>query len=801
MFKKTGLAGILILATLFPSWAQWDVRDGMDVSGVRVSSIDGTPDGARNVNIRGLNSLRGNNNPLWVVDGCIIGTSAMENLEAFFQYGENSYTNPFNILGFLNIHDIEKVEVLKDVSATALYGAKGANGVILITTKAGTSEDRTAVEWHSEAGVLFPGSNANGTNPGFSHDHWLSASGKNNRAAYSVSAFFRQINGVTSGSTTSRGGIRTNFETKTNKYLWFGLNSSITVSGIETPLTGAWYGKPSLGTTLRGIPVGSSPINSIEGWNSDYDDNADDYRTTNSLWLAVNILPNLQWKTTAGLDYDNDTRYIWYGNGTQFGNDYNGAASIITSKTLSFNAESKLNYHVSLAGVHKLELNAAVLADGNRDKFSTMNGTDFWTHSLRAKGLSLAGSKAVIRDFNYNYLHLAGLGSVSYSYAGLAGITASMRMDTTPRYDDGKMVYYPSLETFFDIKKAFLNDLEPLSSLKLKAGWGISGKESFVPYQMLSLFTTGDYPVASFDVAHYYEALNTLRSSEFNISVEASAFENRIGARLGYYVRTTEDGISLYTFGGPGKNGIVWVEMPRELVYTQSAEIGNAGVELDINATVLKQGPWEWSVDMGACYNTNRILSVDRPDRLGREVGSGVLANVNVLGYPAGSLYGYKVDANGAYKDQTGDGKITSVDKVIIGSTQPKVFGTMKSRLKWNDFSLDAHLSTALGHRLLNMNRMLSDGETLVSERYAERADFLRVDRVSLDWKLPWTERFKWVQSASLGLSVYNPVIITGYSGWNPDVNSFGVSNLSTGFDYGSYPLVRTVLLSLNVNF
>lgn len=801
MFKKTGLAGILILATLFPSWAQWDVRDGLDVSGVRVSLIDGTPDGARNVNIRGLNSLRGNNNPLWVVDGCIIGTSAMENLEAFFQYGENSYTNPFNILGFLNIHDIEKVDVLKDVSATALYGAKGANGVILITTKAGKAEDRTAVEWHSEAGISFPGVKASGTNPGFSHDHWLSASGKNNRAAYSVSAFFRQINGVTTGSSTNRGGIRTNFETKTNKYLWFGLNSSITVSGIETPLTGAWYGKPSIGTTLRGIPVASSPINSIDGWNSDYDDNAEDYRTTNSLWLAVNILPNLQWKTTAGLDYDNDTRYIWYGNGTQFGNDYNGAASIVTSKTLNFNADSRLNYRISLAGSHKFEITAAALADGNRDKFSTMNGTDFWTHSLRAKGLSLAGSKAVIRDFNYRYIHLAGHVGVLYAYAGLAGISANLRMDTTPRYDDGRLVYYPSIESFLDIKNAFLKGFEPLTALKLKAGWGTSGKESFVPYQMLSLFTTGDYPAVAFDVAHYYEALNTLRSSEFNISVDASAFKNRIGARLGYYVRTTDDGISLYTFGGPGKNGIVWIEKPRERVYTQSAEIGNAGVELDLNAMILKRAPWEWSINLSACYNTNRILSVDRPDRLGREVGSGVLANVNVLGYPAGSLYGYEVGPDGSYVDQTGDGKISVVDKVIIGTTQPKVFGALKSSIKWKDLTFDARLSTALGHRLLNMNRMLSDGETTVSERYAEKADFLRIDRLSLYWNLPLTGKLKWAQSVRLGLSAYNPLVLTGYSGWNPDVNSFGVSNLSTGFDYGSYPLVKTMLLSINVNF
>lgn len=801
MFKKTGLAGILILATLFPSWAQWDVRDGIDVSGVRVSYVDGTPDGARNVNIRGLNSLRGNNMPLFVVDGCIVGSSAMENLEAFFQYGENSYTNPFNILGFLNVHDIEKIEVLKDVSATAVYGAKGANGVILITTKAGTSEDRTSVEWRSEAGISLPGENVQGVRPGFNHDHWLRASGSNNRASYSVSAFYRQVSGVTDGSSTGRGGIRTNFETKTNKYLWFGLNSSIAISGINTPLTGAWYGKPSLGTALRGIPITTSPVNSIEGWNTDYDDHADDYRTTNSLWLAVNILPNLQWKTTAGLDFDNDTRYIWYGNGTQFGYDYNGAASVVTTKTLSYNAESRLNYMALVAGAHKLDITVAALVEGNRDKFSTMNGTDFWTHALRAKGLSLAGSKAVIRDFNYDYLHLGAYGKLSYSYAGLAGFDAVVRADSTPRYDDMQFVLFPSIEAYADIKRAFLKDLDILSELKLKAGWGVSGKESFVPYQMLSLYTTGEYPVVDFDVAHYYEALNTLRGSEFNVAIEAAAFQGRLKGRAAYYVRTTADGISLFSFGGPGKNGIVWEDKPREKVYEQSATVGNAGVELDLEGKVLSSGPWNWTIDLAACYNTNRILSVDRPDRLGREVGSGVLANVNVLGYAAGSLYGYQLNPDGSYKDQTGDGAISAVDKVIIGTTQPKVFGNLRSNLRWKDLSLVTRFTAAAGHKLLNMNRMLADGETTVSDRYAEKADFIRLDRVTLEWSLPKIDRIKWAQSAKLSLSACNPIVITGYSGWNPDVNSFGVSNLSTGFDYGSYPLVKTVLLGINVNF
>lgn len=800
MFKKPGLAGILILATLFPSRAQWDVRDGLGVSGVRVSSIDGAPDGARNVNIRGLNSLRGNNMPLWVVDGCIVGTSAMENLEAFFQYGESSYTNPFNILGYLNVHDIDKIEVLKDVSATAIYGAKGANGVILITTKAGTTEDKTAVEWRSEAGLSFAGEKIDGTRPGLSHDHWLRASGAGNRAGYSVSAYFRQVNGLTDGSDTRRGGIRTNFETKTNKYLWFGLNSSIAVSFIQTPLTGAWYGKPSLGTTLRGIAVANAPVNSLDGWKSDYDDKANDYHTTNSLWLAVNLLPNLQWKTTVGLDYDNDTRYIWYGDKTQFGHDYNGAASIVTSKTLSYNADSRLNYHLFLQR-HRVELTAAAVAEGDWNKFSTMNGTDFWSHALRAKGLSLAGSKAVIRDFNYHYLHLGAFGKASYSFDGLVGLDAVARFDTTPRYDDGHFELYPSVEVYADLKKAFLKNAGFLTALKLTAGWGRSGRESFVPYQMLSLYTTGDYPQVNTDVAHYYEALNTLESNEFNLALEAAVFDGRLQGRMGYYYKKTEDGISLYTFGAPDRNGVIWVSKPRKDVYRQSATVGNAGFEWDLAGDVLQGNDLNWHLALQACYNTNSILEVERPDRLGRVVGSGVLANVNVQGFPVGGLYGYQINKDGSYKDQTGDGRISAVDKVFIGSTQPKFFGTFQSMLRYKDYSLEARFSGAAGHRLLNMNKMLQDGETTVSEKYAEKADYLRLDRLVLAWNLPYAKQLKWVESIGVSLSFCNLFTLSGYSGWNPDVNSFGVSNLSTGFDYGSYPLMRTVLLGVNVNF
>ena len=781
MGKAFSLAGLLLLASIFPSWAQWDFRDGLGVSGVRVSSIDGTPNGAKNVNIRGLNSLRGNNNPLIVVDGCIVGTSAMENLEAFFQYGENSYTNAFNLTGYLNVQDIESIQVLKNISAAALYGSKGADGVILITTKAG-KKDNLNIDWNSDLGLSF--ADAKGTHAAFSHNHWVGVSGQNDRASYSVSAFFRQVNQVSSVAPTMWGGIRTNFETRTNNVLWFGLNSTIVLSDLNTPLTAAWYGD-----SFKGLAA----------VNKDYDDNAKDYHTTNSLYMAVNPLPGLQWKTTVGLDFDNTTRYIWYGNQTPFGAAYNGAASVVASKTLGYNGETKLNYQVYLGAKHRLEATVAGVVEGNWDKFNTMNGTDFWTHALRAKSVSMAGSKAVIRDFNYRFFQWGVYGHLQYNYADYAGISLLARTSSTPRYDDGTPTLYPSVEGWWDIKNTFFKESDVISSFKLSSGWGKSGKNVFVPYQMLSQFTTGEYPDAAFDVAYYYEALNKRMSSEWNISLNGSFLKDRIWAEVGYYIKETSDDIDLYTFGGPDKNGIVWISKPRETVYSQKAALGNAGFEWTLGATPIQSGDWNWKIETYGCYNTNRILKVDVPDRLGREVGSHVLANVNVLGYSVGSLYGYDLNANGTYKDQTGDGKITLVDRVIIGNTQPKIYGGLRTTLSYKAFVLEAQLSGAAGHQILNMNRMLEDGETTVSARYVEKADYLRMDRLTLSWNLP--VKIKWIKGAQLQLGAYNLFTLTGYSGWNPDVNSFGQSNLSTGFDYGSYPLARTVMMGIQMNF
>lgn len=162
-------------------------------SGVRVSGTDGNLFGLLNVNIRGLNSLRTDNQPLWVVDGVSLSVAATGFEDAFWQYGEQTFTAQRNPLAFLNPSEIEKIEVLKNTTATALYGSRGANGVILITTKRGHLSERN-IHWDSRLGVNF---NNLGGKAGISHNHRVSFEGIRNGGAtnYNISASFRRIGG------------------------------------------------------------------------------------------------------------------------------------------------------------------------------------------------------------------------------------------------------------------------------------------------------------------------------------------------------------------------------------------------------------------------------------------------------------------------------------------------------------------------------------------------------------------------------------------------------------------------------
>lgn len=745
------------------------------ISGVRVSSVDGNPDGLKNVNIRGVNTFRGDSQPVWVVDGVILGSDIVRNLDGFWQFDEESYTAPLNNIPFLNPSEIESIEVLKDVSASAMYGAMGANGVILITTKRAKETDP----------LVYLNSNWGIRNASLTTTNSFGVSKLADKTSYRFTGYYRHNGAMVDNSGSNQFTLTASLESRANPYIWFGINTIASLGMISSPGTTAYYGKPSTMLVKR-FPEFFTE-DTAGGWKKDFDDDSKDYRTVTSAFLTLNFTPALRLHTTVGVDFQDNRRAIWYGNGTSFGAASNGAASNISSVLLNYNLRSELSWKHYFTEDHLLNLSAVAEVLGNSNKFNTMNGKDFFNHDLRAKGIQAAASHPQIHRFAHNWFRHAYYLRASYAWKDIVGIDGFFRTDFTPKYRDDKPSYYPGANAWFAWKW-----------FRLTAGWGISGREYYVPYELTSSWLRSDYPEVETGAESFFSSMNTLTSQEYNVGLEAKFWKDRIRIAGKFYNKSTLDAFNMYCFGVKGQ--ILWSDSDRTDVLERSGSLRNRGLEFDADALVVNLPKHKLNLFATASFNVNQITEIDRKDMRGLNVGSGSYVNLNVIGHQVGEVFGYRTDAEGNFIDITADGKVTEVDRVILGNVIPEFTGSFGAAYSFDRLSVSMLWDGAAGYDLINMNRMLKDGATEVSTDYVEKADFLRLARLSVgyDFKLP---QKSFIKQLSLNLSAANLLTISGYSGWNPDVNSFGLTVLSGGIDYGSYPQVRTVVLGVSAKF
>ena len=745
------------------------------ISGVRVSSVDGNPDGLKNVNIRGVNTFRGDSQPVWIVDGVILGSDIVRNLDGFWQFDEESYTAPLNNIPFLNPSEIESIEVLKDVSASAMYGAMGANGVILITTKRAKETDP----------LVYLNSNWGIRNASLTTTNSFGVSKLADKTSYRFTGYYRHNGAMVDNSGSNQFTLTASLESRANPYIWFGINTIASLGMIASPGTTAYFGKPST-MLLKRFPEFFTE-DTADGWKKDFDDDSKDYRTVTSAFLTLNFTPALRLHTTVGVDFQDNRRAIWYGNGTSFGATSNGAASNISSVLLNYNVRSELSWKHYFTEDHLLNLSAVAEVLGNSNKFNTMNGKDFFNHDLRAKGIQAAASHPQIHRFAHNWFRHAYYLRASYTWKDIVGIDGFFRTDFTPKYRDDKPSYYPGANAWFAWKW-----------FRLTAGWGISGREYYVPYELTSSWLRSDYPEVETGAESFFSSMNTLTSQEYNVGLEAKFWKDRIRVAGKFYNKSTLDAFNMYCFGIKGQ--ILWSDSDRTDVLERSGSLRNRGLEFDADALVVNLPKHKLNLFATASFNVNQITEIDRKDMRGLNVGSGSYVNLNVIGHQVGEVFGYKTDTEGNFIDITADGKVTEVDRVILGNVIPEFTGSFGAAYSFDRLSVSMLWDGAAGYDLINMNRMLKDGATEVSTDYVEKADFLRLARLSVgyDFKLP---QKSFIKQLGINLSAANLLTISGYSGWNPDVNSFGLTVLSGGIDYGSYPQVRTVVLGISAKF
>ena len=752
-----------------------------ELSGVRVSSIDGNPNGALNVNIRGLNTLRGDSQPLWIVDGAVVGSSVNNNLNAFYMgggltsngeplpdYSGRAYASPLNNFGWLSPCEIESIEVVKDMSAAAIYGMQGANGVIIVKTRR-ARENRNSVLLSTNVGVDVPSQRGDAFATGIVHMHDLCINGMaGNNSYYNISGFIRQNNASVRHSDALSGGLGVNLETMANDIFQFGFNSYLSYGDYTSAAGTNFIGAPS--TMMLSRRPEAFADDTVRGWVDSYDDTAIDYRTVNSLWLNIRFMKVLSLKLSGGIDYQNQTRYFWYGPGTSFGKEYSGAAGILGNSLFNYNFKGELNYNMNVAVHHRIYANLAFDINGNVNKTNAMCGTDYFLPYLRAKGLSLAGSLNQIRKFSRKYNEMGAYLQLGYDFDGRAGVNGVVRGDYNSRFDK-EPVLFASGEAYVDIMKVLERTDGALSSLRVSGGWGAAGRETVLPYAHLSSWIAG-VPEAAAGAETYIDGMNRLLSKEWNAGIRAAFAGGRFNVALKYYDKSTDDTFSICNYGKVVSD--LWVKTSKwSIVQERTSSVRNNGFELDADLGIISSRRVRWSLYGNAAWNINSIVTLDDLDAAAPDRANGLYVISNTKGESVASAFGY--------------------------NTLPTVSGGFGTTLSLYGFTLEAGFSGAAGFSIINGENLIEKGLEALSEDDLERGDYIRFDRLSLSYDIPL--RAKWIRSLTVDLSARNLCTFTKYGGWNPDVNSFGVTVRSNGVDYGSFPVRRLIVLGASIKF
>lgn len=729
------------------------------VSGVRVSSTDGNIAGVLSTNVRGHNSGYLTSSPLWVVDGVPLSDCNYQIQDAFdkYYYGEYNYTPKMSQLDFLNLYDIESIEVLKNLSETSAYGSRGANGVIVINTKKGTTDNPT-LTLNSNVGLAL--------NNAFCHSHNLSFGFNRSRTAFRVSAFYRDIRDGFKGAGSDRfGGVRIGMDLKSNTIFHAGLEGNIAIGRQSLQSATANYGVPSMGLALRGIEI-PGKVNSVEGWAADHDDYSNVFRSNGKIYLQVNFLPSLHWRTDAGFDVNSSGRYFWYDLNTEFGKQKTRAAAINTAILAGYNASTVLSYDRYIAGSHRISVDLKGSLFGEINKFDNMSGDHFLTAALREKGFSLRESASKPHYNNKSYFTWSASAGLAYSFGRFAGFNARFLADRMNLYDTAAQIY-PSANAWIDVREILFGESNAVSALRIEGGWGKAGIRRYVPFQLAVVSVSQEKIDAALAAAgvelspfemeknlyNFFDCYNKGLSSEWNVGLTTAFIGNRLSLHLGYYSKSTDEHFNIYGFGSKKfETSPLWRECPQWTLLEDSKSFGSRGFEADLSADIISTGACRWSL------------------------------NLNVA-------------------TAQSDLKYWLNEALPEFNPVPKVHGGLGTTVSCYGVSLDVNVAGACGFDVYNMNRMLSDKASAISSDYVERGDWLRLSDVTLGYDIPM-QKVKWIKNLRVTLTGTNLLTATGYTGLNPDVNSFGAdSNRLSGIDYGSLPLHRSLILGIKAEF
>jgi len=899
---------------------------GGSVSGLSVTQSSGQPGASSSVRIRGGNSINSSNEPLYVIDGfAVYNNNSFANANTSTTSTQTkSAASDLNVLATINPEDIESIEVLKDASATAIYGSRGANGVVLITTKKGKKGPakisyQTSFGWQQISKKLsylngsqwatmynkllenagkadaFTQDQINAIGDGYDYQsealrkgniqsHQVSISGGDEKTRYALSGNYYNQDGIILNTGFKRYSGHVSLDKDVTKDLKAGVNLNLSNS-TQNVLTNYGTGNGDVSNAwvaiLRAVPI--VPIYNADGtfnYTNPYSDatvsgvspnlisdlvnTVDEVkvnRTLGNFYADYKIIPSLTAKINAGVDLVNSKQNIYAPKNTTLGISTNGYAYVGSKSVNSYQAEFTLNYDKEID--KRNYINALVGYTTQRSDLESVSAsaTTFKNDQSTYNNLS-SGTVAASTSYASTSILNSYLGRINYSLLHRYNLTTTLRADGSSRFaENHRWGYFPSVGLSWNINdEPFFKNVKNVSNLKFRASAGVTGNQEIGDYQYLSQLSAEKYSLNGTVITGY---------ATTNISNADLKWETTAQYDVGFDIGLLKDRVSLVVDAYYKKTSDLLLTLPISSTsgYTTALEnigaVSNKGLELSINAKIIKSKHFNWDFTASIAKNVNEVLDLGgltsfQPTYASYAMNY-VLPTIVQVGQPLGSFYGYvykgviqagqdltKVPLNSftsattknvgdpIFEDVNNDGKIDSKDKVLLGNTQPKFTYGFNSTFTYKNLDFSFIFQGSYGNQLYNALANRSDltsayynssssvaealsGSTSVTSisarstssyfldsRYIEDASYLRLKSLTIGYTVPvriWKQKEK--TKIRLSVSAQNLLTFTHYSGSDPEASQSGGSSeqgsLYQGIDFGAYPSTKTFLFGIGV--
>lgn len=803
------------------------------IPGVRITSSSGEPGAAVNVTIRGAGSLRSGNSPLYVIDGVALSNEAVTpgstNLVGSAVGNTAGAKNPLN---FLNPDDIESIDVLKDASATAIYGSRGSNGVILITTKKGNSGEG-AVSYNGYVGTSSIANKIDliGTDSGtdwqdeitqtaFTQNHNLAYSGGSDRANYRASLSVLDQEGIIQKSQLKRytGRLNSRIFALPDDRLRIDLNligSHVVDNGVPrsdvsdtdgeliTNTLAADPTRPIFGSDGNFSSGPTNPVGYLDAWN----DVTKTDRLLANIAGALDLFAGLKYQINVGVDRSNATREqelrpnnlegININNGS-YSNASIEATNVLIENYLTYDRVTGANNISFLLGhaYQEFNINGFQIASSNF-LVPSISAIDDPGNATAILGVTNGTNPDGIRELNKLESVFA---RVNYSFDDTYLLTASVRADGSSKFGaNNRWGYFPAISAAWRISKNMDNDF--VDDLRLRVGWGQTGNQE-IPNKA----TQETFQVTQNGISRVREANPDLKwevSSQFNVGIDFAFADNKIYGNVDYFNKVNTDPLLLVDSEPPAVSQ-KWINLP--------GEIRNSGVEIYLGTQLKNTPDVSWNIDFNGTFTTNEVVFPD-----GREIFTGVLSGRSINGTLTQIIRDGEALGTFYLPVDNGDATATT-DRQILGSGIPDFVYGFNNYLRVKDLDFSFNLSGVTGNQIYNAtDNFLNNFGGNVSQRIAdangsippgassfflEDGAFLRLNNASLGYNIP-VGNSKWFNKARVYVTGQNLFVLTDYTGFDPEVNTplaFG-GNLSYGIDFAAYPRARTFLFGVNFTF